>query len=496
MLNPQLKHPLYLQLADQLSADIQAGVYPVGQKVPSVRRMSTLRGVSVSTVSQAYARLEDQGWLSARPQSGYYVCSNRRPEYRRAQLPLSRPEEQPSEVTKSALISNMLAQLSRPSLVNFGAAIPDSSLLPQRQLQRHIQQTSRFQLRQVLEYQFAPGFEGLRQQLAVRMSNAGIHCVSDDIIISNGCAEAITLCLRAATEPGDLVAVESPCYYGFLQLASMMGLKVIEIPTDPETGMSVEALQLALSQWPVRLIALTARFSNPTGALMPTAKQKQLVELAQQYDVGIIEDDIYGEISFAETSAAARKQAQTDGSYSAIKAFDRDGRVMYCSSFSKTLAAGLRVGWCVPGRWYQQVIDQQTFTTFSSSSLSQRVVHSYLENSHYDRHLRQLRRQLASNLPQFVGAIERYFPDETRFSTPKGGYTMWLALPRSVSAERLYYLARERSISVVPGGLFSNSDQFDHCIRLNIAHPWNDQTHRAMQTLGLLVEQLLRHPKQ
>ncbi len=489
MLNAQLKQPLYQQLAEQISTDIQTGVYPVGQKVPSVRRMSTLRGVSISTVSQAYARLEDSGWLNARPQSGYYVCSNRTPERRREQLPLSSPQEQPSEVTKSSLISNMLAQLSRPSLVNFGAAIPDASLLPQRQLQRHIQQASRFQLKQVLEYQFSPGFEGLRQQLAVRMSNAGIHCISDDIIITNGCAEAIALCLRAATNPGDLIAVESPCYYGFLQLASMMGLKLIEIPTDPETGMSMEALQLALSQWPVKLVALTARFSNPTGALMPTVKQQQLVELAQKYDVGIIEDDIYGEISFAETSAAARKQAQEDGSFSAIKAFDQDGRVMYCSSFSKTLTAGLRVGWCVPGQWYQDVIDQQTFTTFSSSSLSQRAVHSYLQNSQYDRHLRQLRRQLAANLPQFVDAIERYFPAETRFSVPKGGYTLWLALPPRVNAERLYYLARERSMSLVPGSLFTNSDQFDHCIRLNIAHPWTEEIHQALMVLGELAGQ-------
>lgn len=489
MLNAQLKQPLYQQLAEQISTDIQTGVYPVGQKVPSVRRMSTLRGVSISTVSQAYARLEDSGWLNARPQSGYYVCSNRAPERRREQLPLSCPQEQPSEVTKSSLISNMLAQLSRPSLVNFGAAIPDASLLPQRQLQRHIQQASRFQLKQVLEYQFSPGFEGLRQQLAVRMSNAGIHCISDDIIITNGCAEAIALCLRAATHPGDLIAVESPCYYGFLQLASMMGLKLIEIPTDPETGMSMEALQLALSQWPVKLVALTARFSNPTGALMPTVKQRQLVELAQKHDVGIIEDDIYGEISFAETSAAARKQAQEDGSFSAIKAFDQDGRVMYCSSFSKTLTAGLRVGWCVPGRWYQDVIDQQTFTTFSSSSLSQRALHSYLQNSQYDRHLRQLRRQLAANLPQFVDAIERYFPAETRFSVPKGGYTIWLALPACVNAERLYYLARERSISLVPGSLFTNSDQFDHCIRLNIAHPWTEEIHQALMVLGELAGQ-------
>ena len=490
MLNPELKQPLYRQLAEQLSDDIQSGVYPVGQKVPSVRRMSELRGVSVSTVSQAYARLEDLGWLSARPQSGYYVCSNRRPEYRREQLPLSSPEEAPTEVTKSALISNMLAQLNRPSLINFGAAIPDNRFLPQRQLQRHIQQVSRYQPRQILEYQFAPGFEGLRQQLAVRMSNAGIHCHSDDIVITNGCAEAITLCLRAATQPGDLVAVESPCYYGFLQLASMLGLKVIEIPTDPENGMSLEALQLALSQWPIRLIALTSRFSNPSGALMSARRQKQLVELASRYDVGIVEDDIYGEISFAETSASGRKQAQEDGSYSVAKAFDREGRVMYCSSFSKTLAPGLRVGWCVPGRWYQEVVAEQTFTTFSSSSLSQRVVHSYLQNSHYDRHLRQLRRQVASHLPQFVDAVERSFPAHTCISIPKGGYTLWVALPEQVNSERLYYLARERSISLVPGSLFTNSDQFDHCIRLNIAQPWSEQTHQALQTVGALAQRL------
>ncbi len=491
MLERTLEKPLYLQLADSLAADIQSGVFPVGHKIPSVRKMSAQKGVSISTVSQAYAWLEDQGWLQARPQSGYYVRSAfaaNDPEGE-PRLPVSEPEKTPTKVTKVELITELLDELKTPSMVNLGATIPEDSLMPQRQLQQHIQKAARYHIDEVLQYQFSPGYPALRQQLAVRMRDAGVHCGASEIVVTHGCVEALTLCLRATTKPGDLLAVESPCYYGFLQLAELLGLNVLEIPTDPQTGMSVEALELALSQWPIKVVLLTARFSNPHGSIIPVARQKQLVSLARRYDIDLLEDDIYGELAFIGDKGPNSARA-ADGAFSALKAWDTDGRVMYCSSFSKTLSAGLRLGWCLPGRHFKQVVKEQTFTTFSASTLSQYAVQSYLQHGHYDRHLRKLRQVITENFARFKLEIRRFFPEETLISCPNGGYCLWIQLPDGIDSTKLYHLARERSITVVPGSLFSNSDRFDHYLRLNIAVPWNDKLEEALRTLGQLVHQM------
>ncbi|MFK4750954.1 PLP-dependent aminotransferase family protein [Oceanobacter antarcticus] len=497
MLERSQDKPLYQQLADALSNDIRSGVYPVGHKVPSVRKMSGLRGVSISTVSQAYGWLEDQGWLQARPQSGYYVRSTHTQmgQAKVIRLPVSAPEVAPSEVTKADLISHVLNQLNHPSQVNLGATIPHASLMPQRQLQQHIQKVSRYRLAEVLTYQFSPGHIGLRQQLAIRMRDASVTCHSDDIVISHGCVEALTLCLRASTTPGDLIAVESPCYYGFLQLAELLGLKVLEIPTDPATGISLEALELALSQWPITLVLLTARFSNPHGSVIPVARQKQLVAMARRYDIDLLEDDIYGELAYVNKNTSPKNTGPNntglDGACTALKAWDTDGRVMYCSSFSKTLSAGLRIGWCIPGRHFDDVVKHQLFTTFSASSLSQETLYSYLQQGHYDRHLRKLRQTITDNCMRFYQAIQQYFPAQTLISRPLGGYCLWVQLPDGVSSGQLFHLAREQSISIVPGGLFSNSERFEQYLRLNIARPWDDSVATALSTLGQLVTRLM-----
>ncbi|WP_221800568.1 PLP-dependent aminotransferase family protein [Oceanobacter mangrovi] len=489
MLERTLEKPLYLQLADGLAADIQTGVYPVGHKLPSVRKMSNLKGISISTVSQAYAWLEDQGWLRAKPQSGYYVRSSTAGG-EEPRLPVSQPEETPAEVTKADLITGLLEEIKLPSMVNLGATVGDASLMPHRQLQQHFQKVSRYQMHETLAYQFSPGYMPLRQQLAVRMRDTGVHCSASEIVVTHGCVEALTLCLRAATEPGDLIAVESPCYYGFLQLADLLGLKVLEIPTDPQTGISVEALELALTQWPIKLVLLTARFSNPHGSVIPVARQKQLVKLARRHDIDLLEDDIYGELAFIGPKGGDSTTA--DGAHSSLKSWDTDGRVMYCSSFSKTLSPGLRLGWCLPGRHFRQVVKEQTFTTFSACTISQFAVHSYLQNGHYDRHLRKLRQTITDNFNRFKQEIRRFFPEDTLISCPNGGYCLWIQLPDGVDSAQLYHLARERSIAIVPGTLFSNSDRFDQYIRLNIAVPWSDKLEQAMKTLGQLVAQLAK----
>lgn len=467
---------LYQKIANDIAADIQQGIYVSGEKVPSVRKLSQLKAVSISTINQAYGLLEDQGLIRARPQSGYFVQEG-------ANIPIQPPPiskgSSPQPVSKSDVISTMLNTVNQPGLIHFGTAITHDTFMPHKALQSHIQKVARFQSHSALNYIFSPGFEPLRRQIATRMRAVNVKCHQDDIVITQGCSEALSLCLSASTQPGDIVAVESPCYYGFLQQAEQKGLKVIEIPTDSQSGISLDALSLALKQWPVKLIMVSARFSNPSGAALNTDEQQRLYRLAQKHDLMILEDDIYGELGFDQNINTV------------LKTFDEDNRVMHCSSFSKTLSSGIRIGWCLPGRALSAVIKQQTFSSFSPSSLSQLALSSFLESAQFDKHLRKLRQVCQYNIDALTIMIKQHFPAGTQITHPKGGYLLWLRLPYKISTLKLQKQALECGINIAPGALFSNSDEFDQYLRLNCALPIDSNLRHGIKTLGRLSLDLM-----
>ena len=482
-----LSSTLYRQVADDLASDIERGVYLAEQKIPSVRKLSKQLQVSISTINQAYALLEDQGLIRAKPQAGYFVRKGANDEP--VPPPLSQGG-QPKAVTKTDLINHILADVNnKSSLVNLGCAIPDYFFLPHRSLQTHMQKVTRFNMEQVVNYQLSPGLESLRSQIALRMRDVGLRCHADDIVITQGCSEALHLCLSSATQRGDIIAVESPCYYGFLQMAKLRGLKVIEIPTDPSNGISTDALKLALEQWPIKVIMVTSRYSNPSGGCLSSDKQMQLAKLARQFDCQIIEDDIYGEMPLEVSAQTVKRNQQPTNTV--IKTHDTDDRVMYCSSYSKTVGPGLRIGWCIPGVNKAAVIQTQTFSTMAASSLPQLTMASYLKNGHYDKHLRRLRQMVTANIKLFSQAIQLYFPSETRLSIPQGGFILWLCLPEKVSSIELLHQAQAESISIIPGDIFSNSDQFKNYIRLNCATPWNNDVKQAIIRLAELTKAMM-----
>jgi DNA-binding transcriptional MocR family regulator len=298
------------------------------------------------------------------------------------------------------------------------------------------------------------------------------------VVITHGCVDALQMSLRVLTSPGDLIAAESPTYYGLLQLADLLGLKVIEIPSDPNTGISLEALQLAANQWSIKALVMTSRLSNPLGSTMPEERQKHLLRLASDFDIQVIEDDIYGELMYEQNKTKA------------LKAFDRLGRVIYCSSFSKTLSPGVRIGWMIAGKYQAEIQRLQTFSTHSACSVTQMAVASYLENGGYDRHLRYIRQEHRKNLSAFQLAVQQMFPEGTQISRPAGGFILWISLPGRVNTQELHVRALEQGISIAPGLIFSNTEQFNHCIRLNCGLPWNREAERALMTLGMLAKQL------
>jgi DNA-binding transcriptional MocR family regulator len=316
-------------------------------------------------------------------------------------------------------------------------------------------------------------------RIARRAAESGCGFGPDDIVITDGCQEALNLALRAVAKAGDIIAIESPAFFGTLQAIESLGMQALEIPSDPDTGISLEALTLALDRWPVKAVTVVSNFSNPTGSLMPDGHKSRLVKMLAARGIPFIEDDIYGDL------AHGRERPR------AAKAYDREGNVLLCSSFSKSIAPGYRVGWIVPGRWRKQVEHLKYVGTMANATLPQLAIADYLADSRYERHLARMRRTSADNLARLLAGINRYFPAGTRTSHPKGGFMLWVELPegrtKTPDTMVLYEKALASGISFTPGRLFSPQGKYGNCLRLAAALPWNARVEGALAELGRLA---------
>jgi DNA-binding transcriptional MocR family regulator len=473
---------LYESLAADLTGLIASGTFRPGDRLPSVRRLSAQRKVSVSTVLQAYMLLEERELIEVRPQSGYYV---RTEEGRRAQvlsrislpeLEISSPEPDPAQVGLRELVMHVVRDSENPNLVQLGTALPNRDLLPTKRLNRIVATLAREQEEQSNGYFFPPGYEPLRVQIAKRAIVAGCSLSPADIVTTAGCSEAIELCLRAVCRPGDIVAIESPTYFGILQSIEALGLKALEIPTHPRDGISLGALRFALEHNPVRACLVVSNFNNPLGSCMPEEAKRELVELLAAHEIPLIEDDISGEIYYTEQRPVA------------AKAFDRKGLVLLCSSFSKDVCPGYRVGWTAPGRFKAAVEWLKFASSGVTASLPQMAVAEFIACGSYDHHLRRLRREYAFNVEQMTQAVVRGFPEGTRVTHPAGGFVLWVQLPETVDSLVLYRQALKVGVTLAPGYIFSASQKFRNFIRLNAA-VWSKEVERAIGRLGELVDQ-------
>lgn len=467
---------LYEEVADRIHALIADGTLKAGDRLPSVRKLHRQWSISISTVLEAYRLLEDRGLIAARPQSGYFVKPQLRLLPDEPSVSMLPKHNAPVEVSLAFRVS---ATMRDPNKVKLGAAVPGVELMPIAALNRLMAQVIRNHADYCHSYNRPSGCAELHHEVARRLLEAGCSVTQDQIVSTNGTSEAIYLSLRAITQPGDTVAIESPTYYGLLETLEALHLKALELPTHPQEGISLEHLEAALAQGGIAACSIVSNFSNPLGSCMSDGKKKQLVELLNYYDVPLVEDDVYGDLHFEGDRPKA------------IKAFDTEGRVLYCSSASKTLSGGLRVGWCVPGRYQMRVEQLKMAFNWTSAIAPQLTVAAFLSTGGYDRHLRQLRRSLQSQIERFTEAICNYFPAETKVSRPKGGYVLWLEFPLHFDSMKLYEAALEDQISIAPGLMFSPSGGYRNCLRLNCGLPWTEQTDWAMKTLGKLSQQHL-----
>lgn len=465
----------YEDLADDIRQQVAAGLLRPGDRLPSVRQACAARGISPSTVFGAYYLLESEGLVESRPRSGYYVARPRR---------LPRPEPQPSaphadrlDVDVSGLVGQVLAQARQRELVPLGSAFPSPALFPLDKLA----QSAHRALRRLSPWQtvehLAPGSEALRRQIALRYLDGGTRVDGGEIVVCNGAMEALNLCLEAVTEPGDLVAIESPTFYGALQALERRGLRAIEVTTHPRTGVDVDALARVLDQHPVKACWFMPSFQNPLGCLMPDGRKQALVALLAARGIPLIEDDAYAELYFG------RQRPRP------AKAWDREGLVMHCSSFSKCLAPGWRVGWVAGGRFASTLTRRKLSLSLSASLPAEEALADYLAGGAYDRHLRRLRQTLCESQARILRLVCRHFPRGTRITRPTGGYFLWVEMPPAVDALALHRLALAQRIGIAPGQLFSADQRHRHFLRINCGHP-QETPDEAIRQLGALASHL------
>ncbi len=464
---------LYGRVADALTREIGAGLYGAGDRLPSVREAARRLAVSTSTVLEAYGQLLDRGLIESRPQSGFYVRrASRAPEA----PTMSRPRVAPTAVSVGEIAMEVVHATSDPALVAFGSALPDLRLAAPRAVRRLLTSVTRSFGARALAYEVPPGNRELRVQIARRGAGAGCTFGPDDVVITSGCQEAMVLCLRALADPGDTIAVESPTFYGTLQAIRSLGLRALEIPTHPETGISLESLEMALEQFPIKSLVITPLASNPLGYVMSDDRKLALLRLLEAHEVPLLEDDIYGELVYGP------------GRPRAIKSWDTREQVLLCSSVSKTIAPGLRVGWAVPGRFLKKVNYLKLVSSMASATLPQIAVAEYLAQDGYDRHLRAARALYMQSRDRLIDLVGKHFPRGTRATRPAGGFVAWLELPKGVDAVALYRRALGEGISAAPGPLFSAREKYRHFVRCNFAQGWDDRTTAAFVRLGRLAE--------
>jgi DNA-binding transcriptional MocR family regulator len=466
---------LYEQVGQQIREYIDKGVYGPGAKLPSVRKLSAQFNISISTVLQAYARLEDLGVIEAVPQSGYYV--RRKPRGLPTPPAISKPPIKPTEVSISELAMEMLHAGYRPGAVQFGTALPCVDFPALRQMHRTYARIARSKSREIGKYEIPPGNPALRLQIARRSVDAGISVSPEGLVITTGCQEALMIAIRAVAKAGDTIAIESPSYYGVLQCIESLGMRALEIPTEARTGISLNALELALDQWPIKALVLTPQFSNPLGYQMPDENKVALLELLRSHDIPLVEDDINGELCYSDRRAKA------------IKAWDTEGRVLFCSSVSKTLEPGLRIGWIIPGRYFTAVEHLKTVTSMATATLPQMVVAEFLETGGFDRHLRAVRQTYQERRDRLTQLVSEHFPKETRLTHPDGGYLAWVEMDKSVDSLKLFQQAMALGMSLAPGPLFSAVGKYRNYMRINYSMPWNDERVAALATIGQLIDQ-------
>ncbi|MCW5256349.1 aminotransferase-like domain-containing protein [Verminephrobacter aporrectodeae] len=469
---------LYLQIAEQLARLIRNGALARGARLPSVRALARQHGVAQSTVVQAYHWLEDARLVSARPRSGFFVAA---PVVSLPEPSTPRPMRRPREVTVDYLGQRILGHKQPEEIVSFSNGTPGIDLLDPDRVRRAVSRAVQRHRNLLCIYPWPSGHEDARRALARYAVSLGCGLDPENIVLTSGCMESVALCLRAVTQPGDVVALESPTHFSFLELLRDLHLRALEIPTHARHGLSLDALQLALDTQPVKATLVVPTLSNPLGSCMPQAGRKRLAQMAARHGMAVIEDAIYNDL------------VEVDEMRRSVKSYDSTGHVMLCDSFSKTLAPGLRLGWLEGGRWAERLRAIKGLQVGGQSAVLELALADLISQAGHAAAMRQLRAAAAARVSTARHSIATHFPQGTRVSDPPGGLLLWLELPRALDTVQLHQACLAERILIAPGSVFSASGRFRNCLRIGVGD-WSPAHWAALRTVGELACGMLRSP--
>ncbi|MGE8556421.1 MAG: PLP-dependent aminotransferase family protein [Chryseobacterium jejuense] len=466
------KDVLYLKIANSVTEQINSETLQFGDRLPSLRSAQKLYNVSLNTIKQAYMELESRSLVESRPKYGYYVSQT---SQRKLALPsVAKMKVWEGKNSPEDLVGKVFGTIAGTDVTQFALGIPGKSLLPVAKMKKCMIEVIKRKSDSGTNYEPVQGSESLRREIAKWSIVMEGKITEDDLVITSGAMNGVYNCLMAVTQPGDSVAVESPVYFGILQAIQLLGLKAVEIPTHPITGVDLDALKKVLPK--LSACCFVVNYNNPLGFQMPDENKKELVRMLTEHNVPLVEDDVYGNIYFG----AGRPKP--------CKFYDEAGIVMWVGSVSKTLAPGFRVGWVAPGKFKEKIIRQKLVQTVSSPSLFSDVIADFLEHGRYDHHLRMFRKKLYANYLQIQKSVTQYFPDNTKVSEPKGGFMLWLELDKRICTEDLYDEAVNQKVNFAPGRMFSQYNQYQNCMRLNYALEWTDRVESDLEKLGKMIK--------
>lgn len=472
--------PRYQGLADELTLAIRSGRLPAGSSLPSLRECAAQRKLSLNTVNAAYRLLEDRGLIAAKPQSGFYICSElATPE---ASFRRTAAKDVMGAVQVDLMTAVAQAQ-QRPGIVDLAFAGPRGKrFYPSERLARLTATVLRRQPDLVAAYAMPPGSTLLREQIAARNRRLGMDLTHDCVILTHGTMEALNLALRAVTRPGDCVGVEAPSFFYLYPMLSSLGLRAIEVPTHPTTGLDVDVVERLLIDRRIAALVAMPTVHNPLGCSMPVDAKRRLAKLLNAYKTPLIEDAMYAELQFNEPLEPV------------VKAFDPGGWVIACGGFSKTLSPDYRIGWIVAGR-FSHAVQQLRFTSSAAESMVLcETVGQFLQGGNYELHLRSLRRLYFTQVSKVRGLIAQFFPAGTRATQPTGGFVLWVELPPQVDSLDLYRVALEQGVVIMPGQVYSKGPRYRHCMRITCCQDIDERFIEAVRKVGEVAAELAKAP--
>jgi len=464
---------LYQQVIDFIEHQQKIGALLPGDKLPSLRKLSRQFEISVPTVKQAYIELERQGRVCARPQSGYYLQAQQARTLK--PMPTKWSQVKPAEVKCRSIIEQVHEAVHLPDTVALGISNPIQAHPPDKALARLMRSVLSQFADKAVSYGPVTGDAKLRMQLAFRYQEQGVGVNPDDIVITNGAQEALSIALQCVAKRGDIIAIESPCFFGIIELIEALGMKALEVYTCTEDGVGLEDLRKAIAQHNIKACLFSTAINNPLGSMKTDEQRQTMVTLLEQHNIPLIEDDVYSELYFTDKKP---KPAQL---------YSEKGLVMTCSSFSKTAAPGYRVGWLLPGKFEEQAKRIKRAQSCSTPMLQQWTLNEYIASGDYDRHLCVLRKNLVYNCERMRALVAEHFPPEVCISKPQGGSVLWIRCQSHVNTSIFFQQALDQGVSFAPGIVFSPSGKYQNYMRISFGVYWNESIEQAVQTLGKLV---------